>query len=189
MLLELKRWVVPPGHQVLVQDVSWSELEEILTELGEGRSARISYSEGLLEIMVPLPEHEDDKEIIGDFVKVLLEMLGLEFRSLGRIDLTVDPPPDLAIEIDITARTRFNNYERLGVPELWRYNGQVLEIYGFEDGAYMSLEDSRIFAGLDLRAQIPVFLNLSKSEGRMMAMKEFRAWVTQEMSLNKGAGT
>jgi hypothetical protein len=59
MLLELKRWVIPPGHQALLTDVFWSELEEILEELGEQRSRRISYSNGIVEMMTPLSEHED----------------------------------------------------------------------------------------------------------------------------------
>jgi Uma2 family endonuclease len=41
-----------------------------------------------------------------------------------KIDVSLDPPPDLAIEIDITSRTRFDNYQLLGVPELWRYSGK-----------------------------------------------------------------
>ncbi len=136
MLLELSRLSVPPGQRVLLHDVSWQELEIILEELGEHRGARIAYDNGTLEIMTPLPEHEDNKEIIGDLVKALLEELNIEFRSLGsitfqnqamakgiepdqcfyiqneaairgkkRIDLGVDPPPDLALEIDITCRT------------------------------------------------------------------------------------
>ncbi|MGF1535408.1 MAG: hypothetical protein ACFB4J_02820 [Elainellaceae cyanobacterium] len=40
MLLDLKRWVVPPEHQVLLRDVSWAELEQILEALGEKRAAR-----------------------------------------------------------------------------------------------------------------------------------------------------
>jgi Uma2 family endonuclease len=48
--------------------------------------------------------------------------------SGGRIeiDLTIVPPPDLAIDIDITSRTGFDNYEALGVQELWRYNGKTV---------------------------------------------------------------
>ncbi|MEB3825995.1 Uma2 family endonuclease, partial [Phormidium sp. CCY1219] len=47
------------------------------------RGARINYSQGVLEIMVPLPEHEDDKVIISNFVEVLLEELDIEFRNLA----------------------------------------------------------------------------------------------------------
>ena len=38
-----------------------------------------------------------------------------------RLDLTVDPPPDLAIEVEITSKTQLSAYEALGVPEIRRY--------------------------------------------------------------------
>ncbi len=212
MLLELKRWVVPPGHQVLLRDVSWSELEQILEELGEHRAVRISYSNGLLELMTPLPEHEDDKVIISDFVKILLEEQGREFRNLGsttfkheqmdqavepdecfyiqheaairgkkRIDLGVDPPPDLVIEIDITARTRLGNYEKLRVPELWRYDGEALEMYVLQGETYSLSSESLQFPGMALQEAIPHYLEMSKTQGRTVAMRAFRDWVQQQM--------
>ena len=212
MRLELQRWVVPPGHQVLLQDVTWPEFEQILSELGESRSARIAYSDGLLEIMTPLPEHEDSKAIIGDLVKILLEEQGLEFRNLGsttfksqqiqqavepdecfyiqhepqirgkkRIDLTVDPPPDLAIEIDITARTRFAHYEQLGVPELWRFDGQALTISLLQGQTYTNADRSLHFPQFPLKTAIPQYLERSRTEGRTKAMKAFRVWVQQQL--------
>jgi Uma2 family endonuclease len=36
-----------------------------------------------------------------------------------RVDLTIDPPPDLAIEVDVTSKTQLDAYLKLGVPELW----------------------------------------------------------------------
>ncbi len=165
MQLELKQIIVQPGNQLQLKDITWQMFETILAELGENRSSRLSYSNGTLEIMVPLPEHEIGKVLIGDLVKILLEELDIEFWSLGsttlknskmaqgleaddcfyiqneaavrgksRIDLATDPPPDLAIEIDITSRTQLNNYEALGVPELWRYNGHNLQISVLQDG-------------------------------------------------------
>ena len=83
MQIQLKQIIVPPGQQVLLKNVSWHEFERILAELGERRAARISYSNGILEIMTPLPEHEDNKVIIGNFVEILLEELEIEFRNLG----------------------------------------------------------------------------------------------------------
>jgi Uma2 family endonuclease len=65
VLLNIQRINVPPGQRVLLQDVIWPELEEILTELGDQRPALIAYHQGTLEIMTPLPEHEFSKEIIG----------------------------------------------------------------------------------------------------------------------------
>ena len=66
MLLELSRIQIPPGQRVVLQDITWQEFERVLEELGEHRAARIAYENGLLEIMAPLPEHEDNEEIIGD---------------------------------------------------------------------------------------------------------------------------
>ncbi|MEQ8958848.1 MAG: Uma2 family endonuclease, partial [Coleofasciculus sp. C2-GNP5-27] len=80
MQVQLRQIILPPGQQLLMTDVSWQMYEQLLEEFGEKRGSRINYSQGLLEIMVPLPEHEDDKVMIADFVKVLLEELDIEFR-------------------------------------------------------------------------------------------------------------
>ncbi|NET03929.1 MAG: Uma2 family endonuclease [Symploca sp. SIO2B6] len=204
MQLELNQLIVPPGHQLLLQDVSWQMFEKILEELGETRAARVSYSKGSLEIMTPLPEHEDDKVIIGDLVKALLEELDIEFRSLGsttfksqkmqqgleaddcfyiqneavirgkkRIDLNFDPPPDLAIEIDLTTRTWFNNYEVLGVPELWRYDGQKLEINVLKDGKYVESDTSYNFPQLPIGEAITNYVEQSKILGRNVIVRVF----------------
>jgi Uma2 family endonuclease len=83
MLVELQRITVPPGQTMVLRDVTWAEFEQILMDLGEHRAARVAYDRGILEIMSPLPEHEDDKDIISDLIKILLEELGREFRCLG----------------------------------------------------------------------------------------------------------
>lgn len=72
--IQLRQLDVPPGQRLLLHDVSWAEFEAILEELGEHRGTRIAYNSGLLEIMAPLPEHEDDREIIGDLVKAFLSV-------------------------------------------------------------------------------------------------------------------
>lgn len=212
MLLELNQLIVKPGHQLLIKDISWSAYKRILAEFGEHRNYKIGYSQGVLEIMAPLPEHEVAKVIIGDLVKALLEELDLEFWSLGsttfdrenmdagvepddcfyiqneasvrgqdRINLETDPPPDLAIEIDITSRTRFNNYQALRVPELWRWNGRKLEINLLVDGKYVESNTSSIFTNLPICQAIPKYLMLSKTDGRNATMKAFRAWVRQQI--------
>ncbi|MFN6512908.1 MAG: Uma2 family endonuclease [Nostoc sp. CreGUA01] len=212
MLLKLNQLIVPVGHQLLIKGISWPVYKNILAELGENRSSRISYSQGMMEIMAPLPEHEVGKVLIGDLIKVLLEELDIEFWSLGsttfdqekmdagvepddcfyieneaavrgkdRIDLTVDPPPDLAIEIDITSRTRFNNYQLLGVPELWRWNGNKLEINILVHGKYVESNNSLIFPNLPISQVISEYLKRCKNDGRNATMKVFRAWVRKQI--------
>jgi Uma2 family endonuclease len=83
MQLTFNQIIIPPGHTVLLTNINWSVFEEILAELGEHRAARLSYSQGQLEIMVPLAEHESDKKIIGNLVGILLEEFNLEFWALG----------------------------------------------------------------------------------------------------------
>ncbi|MCP4698538.1 MAG: Uma2 family endonuclease [Gammaproteobacteria bacterium] len=207
MQLDFNQIVLQPGHALLLKDISWTNYESVLGALGEERAARIAYSRGMLEIMVPLPEHEIDKEFIGDIVKIILEELEMDFWPLGsttfknkkmtqaieadacfyieheaavrgksRIDLEVDPPPDLAIEIDITCRTRFDNYQKLGVPEFWRYDGEKLEISVLRDGVYIKTAESLHFPNLPLET-IPLFLAQAQRGGRNAAMRAFRAWV------------
>jgi Uma2 family endonuclease len=50
-------------------------------------------------------------------------------RGSSHIDLSIDPPPDLASEINVTSRTHLDIYVGLGVPELWRFNRGELGIY------------------------------------------------------------
>lgn len=47
----------------------------------------------------------------------------------NRLNLSVDPPPDLAIEIDVTSKTQLSAYVALGVPELWCYADSQLQIF------------------------------------------------------------
>ncbi|MEM7759652.1 MAG: Uma2 family endonuclease [Cyanobacteria bacterium P01_A01_bin.40] len=210
MLLELKRFYIPPGQKVLLQDVNWSEFEAILEELGEQRAARIAYEKETLEIMTPLPEHEADKVLIGDLIKALLEELDIDFYSLGsttfksstmqrgiepddcfyikheaiirgknRLDLASDPPPDLALEIDVTSRTHTSIYEALQVSELWRFEEGQLQINILQQGRYIEAEYSPNFPQLPLKKVIPEYLGKIKREGRNKTMKSFRALVRQ----------
>ena len=212
MLLKLQQIIVKPGQQMLLQDISWQQLENILEEMGEKRAARISYSHGWLEIMVPLPEHEKDKELIGDLVKILLEILQIDFEPFGsttlknersrqavepdtsfyiqnqaaiigknRIDLNIDPPPDLAIEIDITSRTRFENYEILGVPELWRHTQQGLEIFLLKEGKYIKSESSPNFLDIPIVELVNEYVQQCLTIGRSQAMRNFRDWVKNNL--------
>lgn len=70
-------------------------------------------------------------------------------RVRGRrpIDLTVDPPPDLVIEIDVshTSLHKFPIHEAMGVPEIWRYDGARVSIHLLGPDGY---EESRISAAL-----------------------------------------
>ncbi|MEC4805625.1 MAG: Uma2 family endonuclease [Jaaginema sp. PMC 1080.18] len=103
-------------------------------------------------------------------------------RGKPRLNLAIDPPPDLALEIDITSRSHPEIYAALGVPELWQFDGENLEIKVLESGQYVSVEFSPNFPNLPLKTIIPQYLNRAKTQGRNRTMKAFRAWVQTQMS-------
>jgi Uma2 family endonuclease len=210
VMLQLRQLVVQPGQRIHLQEVGWHEFEAILEELGDKRACRIAYSDGVLEIRMPLPEHEVDKELIGDMVKILLEELEIDNECFGsttfkredalkgiepdqcfyienyavmigkrRIDLTIDPPPDLAIEVDVTSKTGLAAYQVLGVRELWRFENGQLRISQLQNGQYQDIESSLHFPSIPVREGIVQFITRSQSEGRSQTLKAFRQWVRQ----------
>ena len=98
-------------------------------------------------------------------------------RGKNRLDLAVDPPPDLALEIDITNRSHPEIYQSLGVPELWRYQPNKLQILLLVDGKYVESENSRNFPDFPLIEVIPQYLTQCRTEGRNQGVKAFRSWV------------
>lgn len=210
--LQLKQLSVPAGHRIILTDVNWSKFEEILQELGEKRASRIAYSQNKLEIRMPLPEHEFDKEIIGDMVKILLEELEIDRECYGsttfkrkdmtagiepdncfyiqnyrlmigkrRLDLTVDPPPDLAIEVDVTSKTQLSAYEALGVPELWQFSQGSLRINILQEGEYVESSFSPTFPNFPIFDGVSQFVKMSLTQGSSAALRVFRKWVRERI--------
>jgi Uma2 family endonuclease len=208
VMLQLRQLVVHPGQRVQLQEVNWPEFEAILDELGDKRASRIAYSDGVLEIRMPLPKHEKAKVLIGDMVKILLEELDIDNECFGsstfkrkdmakgiepddcfyiknatqmigkeRLDLTVDPPPDLAIEVDVTSKTGLDAYQSLGVPELWRLEDGQLRISLLQNGQYRDANLSPNFPNFPIVDGVAQFLERSQTEGRSQTLKAFRQWV------------
>jgi Uma2 family endonuclease len=106
-----------------------------------------------------------------------------KIRGKKRLDLAIDPPPDLALEIDITSRTHPNIYEALKVPELWRFDKGKLQIYLLQANKYIVSQSSLNFPGLPLVDVIPQYLEQSTMVGRNATLKAFRRWVKEETQL------
>jgi Uma2 family endonuclease len=102
----------------------------------------------------------------------------LAIRGKETLDLENDPPPDLAIEIDITSSSvnKLGIYSALGVTELWRYDGQNLKFYQLIEGKYVECKFSIAFPLVSV-SDISRFIEQSKSMGEIALLKSFRAWV------------
>ena len=105
-------------------------------------------------------------------------------RGKVAIDLTVDPAPDLAIEIDITSSSldRLTIYAALGVGEIWRFDGENLWFYVLRDGVYEVQEHSNVLPIL-ARADILFFLQKRGKMGENALIREFRQWLQKNRPL------
>lgn len=98
--------------------------------------------------------------------------------GLKRWNAEVDPPPDLAIEIDITSQSinRRPIYARLGIAELWRFDGESLESYSLNDaGEYVATDRSLAFSFLDVSNLLPFLAQLGTTSDTAI-LREFNAW-------------
>lgn len=98
-------------------------------------------------------------------------------RNKQNINLDIDPPPDLVLEIDITSGSLDKHliYATLEVPEIWRYDGETLEVYVLQKPIliYNKVEQSLTFPWLSLEA-IPRFIQQSLIDGETATLQAFR---------------
>lgn len=99
-------------------------------------------------------------------------------RNKLKIDLTVDPPPDLAIEVDLTHSSidAMSVYAELKVPEvgLWRQGKLTINI--LKEEGYVESETSLAFGSFPVK-EIAQFMNFESDKGHNAKMREFRQWV------------
>ena len=192
-----------PGSTVSIDNLSWQDFESILSDLGEKRSTRVAYYQGTLEIMSPLAIHERPHRIIADILKAILDaqernwedfgsttlkrsqIAGIEpdtcfyiqnadlVRGCTNLDLDDYPPPDLAIEADVTTTT-ISAYEAMRVPEVWVYRNQQLKIYVLENGSYCEVSLSPTLPELSLINLIPQLVQQAINQGTSRMLRELR---------------
>lgn len=95
------------------------------------------------------------------------------------IDLAVDPPPDLAIEVDLTTDSLNKQpiYASLRIPEVWRYDGRELTVLRLDPGGiYGAVQRSLSFPQVSL-SSLQRFLELRQAVGERQWIREFRAWI------------
>lgn len=165
---------------------------EIMTPLPEHEYYRDAIGDAIKDIA---DELDLDYESYGSTTwRREVELAGLEpdncfyfqneslVRGKLQFDLNQDPPPDLALEIDLTSKllNRFPIYARLGIPEIWCYEQGKLRIYQLESGQYNEVEQSSIFPMLSIR-QLPELIESYRLEGRRALRRAVRQWVREQV--------
>jgi Uma2 family endonuclease len=200
--------LIQSPDRVILKNISWQTYQSLILDLEREPAIRLTYNLGTLEIRMPAPHETYKKilgrliETATEELNLEIRSLGsltcsredlargLEpdqcyyiqneamVRGIEQIDLAKLPPPDLAVEIDITSSSldRFAIYATLQVPEIWRYDGQLLFIYGLVGNEY-TIQDSSIALPLLKTLDILRFLSLSVSIGENSLVKQFRQWL------------
>jgi Uma2 family endonuclease len=153
--------------------------------------------------MSPLAIHERPHRIVADILKAILDaqernwedfgsttlkrpqIAGIEpdtcfyiqnadrMRGCTNLDLGDYPPPDLAIEADVTSTTTISAYEAMQVPEVWVYRSQQ-KIYVLENGSYREVFVSPTFPNLSLIDLIPRLVQQAINQGTSRMLRELR---------------
>ena len=187
--------------------VSWDTFQALARESSGGR---LAYDRGTLEIMSPSFNHENVAGLLGRWVEIYTEEVGIEIgtsrsttlslpeaaraieadesfylasadriRGNAEIDLSVDPPPDLVIEVDVTnsSLNKLDICRSLGIPEVWRFKDERIEVYVLQNDQQYALHDqSSVLPGFPLAGAIDL-LSRRQSLGENEMAKLFRALV------------
>ena len=194
---------------IIMRGITWETYQRLLKDLGDHRSSRLAYDQGVLEIIMPSDLHEFINRILEAMIRALVEELGLRLRGYGsttldredlekgaepdscfyiqnvdrilgrKLNLATDPPPDLAIEVDITSSSqrRFGIYLQLQIPEVWRYTKrQGITIYQLIDGDYQEREFTPTFSMVS-GAVLMQFIQLAEEEDDISVIRALRQWI------------
>ena len=94
-----------------------------------------------------------------------------------RIDLAVDPPPDLAIEVDLTSFTDLDIYQTLAVPEVWIYCQKQLSVHVLTPDGYEDSGMSPIFPTVDVKTVLPEYVERAWEAGSSVALRAFEQYL------------
>jgi Uma2 family endonuclease len=189
-------------HFVYLRGVSWSDYERVMKIRGDGSVPRLTYEEGVLELMSPSEHHATIEGWIGRLLEVWCDVHGIEFSALGNWTLKskrkrtgVEPDgcyifgerrsrvegrrPDLAIEVVWTSGgiDKRDLYRRFGVPELWFWRGGRISVHVLRPRGYQQVSGSELLPGIDLDELVSFLDRPTTSQ----AMRAYRAALLKKM--------
>lgn len=167
----------PDGHDqvVYLSNVSWEDYERIAALRGENSVPRLTYIEGMLELMSPGTLHESDKKKLARIFEAYLEHLGIPAEGVGSWTvkskkkklgaeadecyvLTTTPvspsvkAPDLVIEVVYSSSNldKLEVWRQLGAKEVWFWQRGELAVFVRKGEAFGSARRSALVPALDL---------------------------------------
>jgi Uma2 family endonuclease len=137
-----------PDQYLYLEDVDWSQYESMLAAIGDG-ALRVTYDNGRMEVMSPLPEHEREKMLLGSMVGIIamerdIPMCAFGSMTIRRKDLAKGLEPDNCYYIQSEPLVRFEkkfDFKKDPAPDL------AIEV----DVTHRSLPKKPIYAAFGVR--------------------------------------
>lgn len=170
-----------PAGSVATIPATWNEYEQFAQSREERSIPRLKYANGWLHLKMPTFEHGQLDALVADLIVAILNQqlrdytrttpvtlqvsnqAGIEpdhcfwierwqaISGKKRINLATDPPPDIAIEVDVTNFTRVEDYQSFNVPEVWLIRADRLNIFSLTAIGYGQVERSKFFPGIPVQ--------------------------------------
>lgn len=178
-----------PEQQLILSGVSWEQYETLRLTLDDFPGLRMTYIEGMLEIMTPSPEHEMSKKTIARLIERYADEMEINLNGLGSTTFRkkakerglepdecycigeVKEIPDIAIEVVISSGgiNKLAVYQGLEVPEVWFWKGSKFSLYRLREQGYEAIAKSEFLPELDLS----LLANYVRPSEQPQAVKEF----------------
>ncbi|MGK7894459.1 MAG: Uma2 family endonuclease [Xenococcus sp. (in: cyanobacteria)] len=185
-----------------LDNVTWEEYEDLLAVIGDIAWCRISYLDGVLELMCPGIRHENIKEIIGILIVTYCDYKEIDYIPMGsttykaKIGKSGKEPdlsyaigeykeiPDLAVEINFSSGSikDLEKYKKLGIKEVWVWDKKnELKIYYLINSEYQEKNSSFFVKGINLQImkKYILLMNQDKRQTRLYK-KQFISEITSD---------
>jgi Uma2 family endonuclease len=189
MTPNLAETITSPEQRLTLYGVSWQQYETLRSTLDDYPGLRMTYLEGILEIMAPSPEHETSKTLIGRLIERYADEMEINLNGLGSTTFRkeakarglepdecyclgeVKDIPDFAIEVVLTSGgvDKLAVYQGLEVPEVWFWKSGKFTLYNLRQQGYEEVTKSQFLPELDLS----LLARYVKPSNQSQAVKEF----------------
>ena len=189
-----------PEERFMTTGVDWNQYEGLLATLGGRARYRVTYLEGVLEIMFPRRGHALQKKNISRLLEAYFEETRTRFWGLGSTTFRrqeqqggTEPDacyclgeektfPDLAIEIVLTSGglDKLEVYKRLGVQEVWFWQHQQFDVYHLRGARYEKRAKSALLPNLDLAVLAAYAVKSDPLEALLEYRQRLRRFTTRQ---------
>jgi Uma2 family endonuclease len=198
MTIALDRPTKKATDQIVVVKGDWAKYKLIQQGCAESPGIRVSYFDGIIEIVMPARPHEIFSDVFHVLLSLYLFHVGIDFLGTGSADqeaegIAATQPdrsycidgikliPDLSIEVVFSSGgiNKLERYRAIGVPEVWFWEDGVLGLYHLRPDGYEKIERSELPGLKTLDLDVFKRCLLVGETSTTNAIKEFNIYLQQ----------